>query len=369
MHNDAAPAALSVETALLVACARARLDPATANRVRDLSQAVRDWSTVLELGRRHRLVPLLHLHLTAAADDAIPEWVRATLREEFSSNAARNLTLALELLAVTDLLQSHGIRALPYKGPTVAQCIYGSLAARQMKDLDILLLPEDVDRAVSLLETREYEAMTRVLPGARRLGLEYQCVLVRPCDETIIELHWSIVPRSMAPAVALDDLWPGRLNTAILGRTVPSPSHEDMLVVLCIHGSKHRWARLEWICGVAELLRSKPLDWNRVLERAQRWHASKMLGAALLLASELLDAPVPESVIVAAQRDRRITALAAEALDQLFVDDETADAQNGLRAFQLDSQESLRDKARYMWFRPLIDGARKGARIADWLQR
>jgi hypothetical protein len=368
MPDDAASAVLSVETALLVACARARLDPVTAARVRELSHAVRDWSAVLELARRHRLVPLLHLHLTAAADDALPASVRATLREEFSSNAARNLTLALELLAVADLLQSNGIRALPYKGPTLAQCIYGSLAARQMKDLDILLRPADVDRAVSLLETREYTAVTRVLPGARRLGLEYQCVLARP-DETIIELHWSVVPRSMAPAVALDDLWPSRLHTAILGKMLPSPSHEDMLVVLCIHGSKHRWARLEWICGVAELLRSKPLDWIRVLERAQRWHASRMLGAGLLLASDLLDAPVPESVIAAAQGDHRIAALAAEALDQLFVDDDSANAQYGLRAFQLGSQERVRDKARYMWFRPLIDGARKGARIADWLQR
>lgn len=368
MRNDAAVVALPVETALLVACARARLDPTTAERVRELSQTVRDWSTVLDLARRHRMIPLLHLHLSAAADDSVPAPVLATLREEFSANAARNLTLALELLAVTDLLESNGIRALPYKGPALAQCVYGSLAARQMKDLDILLRPADVDRAVSLLETRDYTAVTRVLPGARRLGLEYQRVLARD-DETIIELHWSVVPRSMAPAVALDDLWPNRLHTAILGKALPSPSHEDMLVVLCIHGSKHRWARLEWICGVAEMLRSKPLDWIRVLGRARQWHARRMLGAGLVLASELLDAPVPDPVIAAVGRDRRIAALATEALDQLFADDDSADSQSRLRAFQLRSQERVRDKARYIWFRPLIDGARKGARVADWLER
>lgn len=368
MRSDAVLGGLPAETALLVACARARLDPITAARVRELSQAVRDWSTVLELGRRHRMIPLLHLHLGAAADDSMPPTVRATLREEFSANAARNLTLSLELLAVADLLLSNGIRALPYKGPTLAQCVYGSLAARQMKDLDILLQPADVDRAVSLLETRDYTAVTRVLPGARRLGLEYQRVLARD-DETIVELHWSVVPRSMAPAVALDDLWANRLHTAILGKALPSPSHEDMLVVLCIHGSKHRWARLEWICGVAEMLRSKPLDWTRVLERSRQWHASRMLGAGLVLARRLLDAPVPGSVIAAVERDRRIAALATEALDELFVDDDSADAQYKLRAFQLGSQERVRDKARYIWFRPLIDGARTGARVADWLQR
>jgi hypothetical protein len=353
---------------LVIACARARLDPVAADRVRELAGEVRDWPTVLELARRHRLVPLLYTHLNAVADDMLPDAARAELRDEFTANAAKNLALALELLAVADLLGYHGLRALPYKGPTLAQCIYGSLAARQMKDLDLLLRPADVDRAVSLLATREYVPITRVLPAARRLGLEYQCVLTRPSDATIIELHWSVVPRAMAPPVALEDLWPNRLHTAILGRTLPSPSHEDMLVVLCIHGSKHRWARLEWICGVAELVRSKPLDWIRVMARAEEWHAARMLRAGLRLAGDLLGAPVPEAILASARRDQHVGALVDTVLDKLFVDDDSGIDQRALYAFQLRAQERLRDKARYIWFRPLINGARRSARFAQWLE-
>src|SRR5687768_7555456 len=173
------------EAALLLACARARLDLVTAARVRELAGAVRDWPTVLELGRRHRLVPLVYTHLRAVAEDVVPDAAYAALRSEFTANAARNLALGVELLAVMELLDSHGIRALPYKGPTLAQCIYGSLAARQMKDLDILVRPADVERAVSLLDTRDYSPVTPVWRAARRLGLEYQCVLTRPSDATI----------------------------------------------------------------------------------------------------------------------------------------------------------------------------------------
>ena len=369
MRDGGAVPALSTEAALLVACARARLDPGTAARVRELAAQVRDWDTVLELARRHRLVPLVHTHLNGLADVSLPEAVRAALREEFSANAAKNLALSVELLAVIDLLTSKGIQALPYKGPTLAQCIYGSLAARQMKDLDILVRASDVNRVVSLLERREYDAITRVLPGARTLGLEYQSVLVRPSDETIIELHWSVVPRAMAPAVRVQDLWPHRLHTTLLGRPVATPAHEDMLVVLCIHGSKHRWARLEWISGVAELLRSKPLDWVRILQRAHEWHASRMLGAGLRLATELLGAPVADEVSSALRRDASVQTLAAMALERLFTDDDPAGERRALRAYQLRAQDRAGDRARYRWFRPLIDGARAGGRIADWLQR
>lgn len=369
MGETAVSARLSVEAALVVLCTRAQMDPVTASCIRAFASAVRDWQAVLELGRRHRLVPLLHTHLSTVAADMLPDALRDALREEFTDNSARNLALALELLAVTDLFSSHGICALPYKGPTLAQCIYGSLAARQMKDVDILVRPTDVDRAVSLLATRGYSPMTRVLPSARRLGLEYQCVLTRPSDEIIIELHWSIVPRAMAPPVTFEDLWPNRLHTTVLGRPVPSPSHEEMLVVLCLHGSKHRWARLEWICGVAELVRSKPLDWIGVVACAERWHVVRMLRAGLLLASDLLDAPVPEAVVASARRDAHVRALVVAVLDTLFADDDSTIEQRGLWAFQLSAQERLRDKARYLWFRPLINGARRSGRFAHWLEK
>ncbi len=368
MRKSDTSTALGTEIELLVACTRTRLDPLGSARVRELAATLRDWPALLELARRHRLVPLLYTHVKSVAEDLVPHAALAGLREEFTANAARNLALAAELLAVTELLDSHGIRALSYKGPTLAQCVYGSLAARQMKDVDILVRPADINRAVSLLASREYRPITRPLPGARRLGLEYQCVLTRPHDDTIIELHWSIVPRTMAPPVALDDLWPNRLYTGVLGRTLPSPSHEDTVVILCIHGSKHQWARLEWICGVAEMLRSKPVDWLKVSAGAERWHATRMLSTGLLLAADLLDAPVPEGLLMAARRDARVVSLAASVLERLFADEEPRLDRRLLRAFQLGAQERVRDKARYVWFRPLIGGARQGARLAHWLQ-
>lgn len=357
----------SAEIALLIACTRSRLDARAAECVRTLAANVRDWPALVELGRRHRLVPLLYTHLNTVATDLLPDETRRVLRDEFAANAARNLALGAELLAMVELLASRGINALPYKGPILAQCIYGSLASRQMKDVDILVRPRDVKAAVASLASRGYERVTSALPGARRLGLEHQCVLTRPVDDVIIELHWSVVPRALAPAVTLDDLWPNRLHTTILGKPLSSPSHEDTLVVLCIHGAKHQWARLEWVCGVAELIRSKPVDWHKVHARAKYWHAGRMLSTGLLLAAELLEAPVPDAILERARRDVQAVSLSSGVLDRMFADEEAMSDRRVVRSFQLGAQESRWDRARYRWLRPLIDSARKSARLADWL--
>ena len=67
---------------------------------------------------------------------------------------------------------------------------------------------------------------------------------------------------------------------------------EDLLLVLCLHGSKHCWERLAWICDVAELIGANPeLDWNEIMRRSAALNIEKAVMLGLDLASELVDAP------------------------------------------------------------------------------
>jgi len=71
---------------------------------------------------------------------------------------------------------------------------------------------------------------------------------------------------------------------------------EDLLVYLCVHGGKHGWFSLMWICDVARLIDGFPLDWNTVLSRAEEGHMSRALWLGIHLARELLGARVPDEV-------------------------------------------------------------------------
>ena len=45
---------------------------------------------------------------------------------------------------------------------------------------------------------------------------------------------------------------------------------EDNLLLLCMHGAKHCWSRLERVCDVAELITSHSnLDWVALVSRAK----------------------------------------------------------------------------------------------------
>ena len=84
--------------------------------------------------------------------------------------------------------------------------------------------------------------------------------------------------------------------------TVLSP--ETLLLVLSIHGSKHCWAQLKWICDVAELIRSQPsMEWDEVLANARSLRCQRMVFLGLLLAETLLGAQLPPEVSRRAHAD------------------------------------------------------------------
>ena len=105
----------------------------------------------------------------------------------------------------------------------------------------------------------------------------------------------------------------------LAGTTLPSLAPEDLLLVLCMHGSKHLWMRLEWICSVAELVRTCPeMDWGRVMEQAHELGGERMLFVGLLLARDRLGIALPEEVRANIESDRVGRLLARRVRERLF---------------------------------------------------
>jgi hypothetical protein len=341
------------EAELLLCCARVGLDPATERRVGELLDLPLDWDVVVRAAERHRLVPLLYRHL-APREDAVPASVLAGLRETNKENAWRSLLLMAELLQILETFDAEGIRAVPYKGPPLAQRLYGSVALRQMADLDILVEPHEVLRAQELLIARGYAALYPMSTVQTRAALrgENNLVLVRTRDQQIVELHWGFASGRSTFPLTREDFEPRLGSVELAGSRVPLFAHEDLLLILCFHGSRHMWERLEWITGVAELLRKEGLDWERVRESARRLGAERVLYLGLSLAHDLLDAPLPGSVLQDVRADGRVSRLAAEVHEGLFAADTAFAHTLGARfhLFQLRAKERLGHRLRYVLY-------------------
>lgn len=308
------------EMELLFCCTRVQLQPAVAERIGTLLARPLDWERLLRLAETNKVLPLLHHHLNGAWPDAVPPAIAARLKERARAIAGRNLVRTGELVRVLRLFAAHNIVAVPIKGPVLCATAYGNLALREYNDLDILIPEAGVVIARDLLIAEGYrpDFLPALSQEAAALEVAREYQLYHKGHDILIELQWRMVEKQFCvpfdPVQVQSRLRP----VCIAGTTVMGLGTEDTLLFLCVHGGKHQWSRLGWICDVAEHIRSSPnLDWQCVLQDADSLFARRMLLLGLTLARELLGAAVPGQILQQAQADAAVLGLSEEIMARL----------------------------------------------------
>ena len=305
---------------LLRAVARRPADTA-AQRIRHLVGKVRDWDALFRLAEEHRVLPMLFSRL-ADLGDAVPSVAHEGLRAEYDRNVFHSLANAAELIAVLKAFDQEMIPAMPFKGVVLGASVYHDLMARPAGDLDLLIHYRHLMQATAALLDRGYELKTPVgadgMPAAQDY---YEYHFERQTDGMVLELRWrlELIQPRFRRSLGLDWVWPHRRTAILAGAEVPDMSPEIKLLVLCMHGSKHVWSRLIWICDVAQLLDSSPgLDWKKVIGEAKRSGLWRALALGVLLAHRVAAASVPPHVLRRFESDAPASKLARHIEANLF---------------------------------------------------
>lgn len=334
------------EIEIVVLCARTALTPAQRGRLGNLLAPCLDWSRLIVLAERHGLLPLVNHHL--GGSEGVPSWFHDEMHGRVSAIVGRNLMMVSELIRVVLRLEALGIPALPYKGPALAVAAYGSLGLRSFDDLDLLVPRSRVREAVRLMLEDGYQPVYSLTSAQEAAYFRSQCEFIVERDDVRVELHWEVVPPYFAWPFDLDGLWARAETTVVAGASLRTLSDEDLLLVLCAHGSKHCWDRLEWIASFAEIVRrSTALDWHRVRGDANGAGASRMLAVSLALVRDLMDVELPGPARDHLDCDPAAGSLARELAQRLLSGDVGMLDRSQEVRFHLRARERLRDRIRY----------------------
>jgi hypothetical protein len=295
------------EVELLLTCARLTLDEPSKERLREMLQEELDWNRFLRLMILHCLTAFVYRHLEMTPKDLVPASYLQFIKNNFMHDAAAALHDISQLLNLLDLFEQEDVLVVPYKGPALAVALYGNAAFRRCNDLDVVVTRDDVPVARNVLEKAGFKSLHPTSPAGREFLLErrHSEIFTRESGP-IVELHWAFAKQRGLFPLTLDMLV-GRLEEiSIAGARVKMFAPEDHLLILCTHGANHLWSRLEWLCGVSELIKTGNLSWPLVLHRAAELRSIKALLLGALLSGELLDAPVPEEVLARARANRDV---------------------------------------------------------------
>lgn len=309
------------EMQLIIVCARTLLDAEATKRIDQLLNHPIDWERLIELSIDHNVVPLVYTNLHRYAGERVPSTILDKMYDHVQQSVRHNLVLTGELLRLLDLFATHSIEAIPYKGPVLASEIYGDIGLRETGDLDIFIHKRDFARAKQVMLTAGYHPDERQinLPEKSYLQAHHDYPFVHEISGVIVELQWAVMKVPFEFPSHFEAWWQDSAIVSLFGREIRSLTHESRLLILCMHGSKHVWSRLTWICDIAELLRASPeIDWEKMLSRARQGGCERMLFWGLLLAQHIFDAYIPPFVVGRVKADVMANMLAQEVHEQLY---------------------------------------------------
>jgi hypothetical protein len=345
------------EFELLVAASSPGQDSALA--ARPITSSL-DWKRALDSAEHHRVVPALNVAIASAHLPPQP-----AVRDRALNHAWRALQLTAQLARIAQHFRGSGIEFLAYKGPALAQLLYGNPAMRQFGDLDLLVRPQDVVPAQAALIELGYRPRLRLSPRQEQSYFRSACEYVFEfnTDPHLLELHWQIVPRFYSINFDMQAIFSRSQKITLDNLTVRTLGREDLMLALCVHAAKHEWSQLAMLRDIFALAQFG-LDWQWTIFQARALGIFKIVQVSLLAAHNLFS---PESSAPAQTGSLDVTAIASRVIQHLQRNREPNTECLGYFRRQLQIRERTRDRLRFLGRLATTPGVEewKAVQIAD----
>lgn len=250
---------------------------------------------MLNLARRHRITPAVYVALKQRAE--VSASIQSALDGCFAAHCRRVLRFSAELAAILRQFSASGIEAIVYKGPALAQRLYGDSVMREFGDLDFIIRPADVPRARTALQELGLQPCLVLRPRQEQeyLRTGYEYAFGSAAEPNLVELQWQVVPHFYATAFQMEKMFHRSVESKIEGQPARMLCDEDLMLALCVHAAKHCWEQLGMVRDIAVLAR-RPLDWEWIVAEAQRLGIVRILLVSLVLGRNLLDFELPRKL-------------------------------------------------------------------------
>jgi hypothetical protein len=280
------------------------------------------WEATASLASRHHLGPAVFPRFVQIAEgsDVLAPCLRS-LWWEFLAARFTAQKIYEDAVAVLDKLVGAGIRVIALKGLHLVSGGYAEPGSRPMGDIDLLVPPDQVWQAWSVLRKDGFIPATDIDEAQAGLFPLHLPRLVKP-HTTPIELHRAITSPLLRRQIAVEGLWQRSRPLVVGPHTIAGLCAEDLLLHLCMHAThQHRCqVPLRCIHDISQVIQgaSGGVGWAALLEIARISGTERPLFCGLLLAEQLFSAPVPADVLQSLVPGANRAGILAAAMDSIM---------------------------------------------------
>ncbi|MCH8209006.1 MAG: nucleotidyltransferase family protein [Nitrospinae bacterium] len=274
----------------------------------DGARAWQDWKSREDIHSVdypvYRLLPALYLNLkkNAIEDPLLPK-----LKGIYKYAWAKNQILLKTTSLVLEAFNKENIPTILLKGLPLVLLAYKHSGGRFMDDVDLLVHPEKVVQAITLLRNSGWvpigkNVMKTLSNLEERLDFLPSGFAFKNENDVRIDFHRKIKfePHRFY-SMSNSGIWENSIRLTVNDVPTATLCPSDMLLHVCVHGvpwNDHRPFR--WVVDSMKIIEAWPdLDWDQVVARTEQLEIQVPANAALSYLNEKFKAPIPKEVLLA----------------------------------------------------------------------
>jgi len=290
----------SPEMALLVLICRVYFNKANEHELEAwLKEQKTDWKFLGQIIKVHQVRPMVYKVLSAGYHGVDPVFLEM-LRKNCLQVATGNLQKLDELVRLSKLFKTRGIKIVPYKGVILSRILFGDYISRETADIDFLTDPVYFPQLREILLSEGY-VYSYYNPDFEKqiLGTSFELLFTKRTESGLlkIEVHWQLTSKMLDIPLQLKDLMKNPDTVNIRGQELETLNLENLALSLMVHhGCNDIWRVMRHCLDIGLFMEKyrDEIDWARFYELTKKYHIRKTSATGFYLAQELFGSAVPK---------------------------------------------------------------------------
>ena len=266
-----------------------------------------DWDKVYQLSWNHQIKPILLRGVSGLPSELVPSPFMDCLKMACLKITTFALSQTKELQRLLALFKENNIRVVPYKGVTFASRYYGNLGLREFSDIDLFIYEKDILTLKKLFLGLGYVPQNNFTAAQEaayfKISCEYNFTFYSADNKMLFHVEPHYRSNDLYDGIGfltLEDCEDTLQKVDFNNITIQTLSVEDnFLIIMTHHGAKEAWSRLKYLIDIYAIIKKEQntINWEVLLEKAAKLHATTSLLIGLGMIYELFDIALPPSVI------------------------------------------------------------------------
>lgn len=178
-----------------------------------------------------------------------PSFFQERLKQKYNGALYQNIFIQSQTKMALEKLEEAGIQTIPLKGTFFAEKYFGHLGARCTSDIDLLVHPFDLERAINCVKSLGYIEQERI-PS------HFHWSFSKPIPDSpiplTIELHWDLMKEKTSD-LNMDEFWEQATARGSY-RYIKELSDYHTFYMICLHGWRHNLCSLKYFLDIIQMI-------------------------------------------------------------------------------------------------------------------